>query len=71
MKYGAIHDLSVWLRNGSNPADINQFCSHIWKSLQFQIVFLLAKLIQWRKMKKSSIRVQPIVQVCTNLFKQE
>ena len=68
MKYDAIHDLTVWVRNGSNPADINQFRSYTGKIFQFQIVFLLAKLIQWRKMKKSSIRVQPIVQVCINLF---
>ena len=26
-----IHDFSVWLRTGSNPADINQFQSHTGK----------------------------------------
>ena len=26
-----IHDFSVWLRNGSNPANINRFRSHTRK----------------------------------------
>ena len=28
LKYDAIHDFSVWLRTGSNSADINGFRSH-------------------------------------------
>ena len=29
--YNAIHDCSVWLRTGSNPADINRFRSNTRK----------------------------------------
>ncbi len=29
----AIHDFSVWLRNGSNPADINRLRSHTGKNV--------------------------------------
>ena len=31
LKYDAIHDFSVLLRTGSNPADINRFLSHVGK----------------------------------------
>ena len=33
--YDAIHDFSVWLRTGSDPADINQFRSHNGKEYIF------------------------------------
>ena len=28
LQYDAIHDFSLWLRTGSNPADSNRFQSH-------------------------------------------
>ena len=28
MYYDAVHDFSVWMRTGSNPADIDRFRSH-------------------------------------------
>ena len=31
MQFDAIHDFSVWLRAGSNQADINRFRSHTEK----------------------------------------
>ena len=31
MQYDTLHDFSVWLRTGYNPADINRFLSHIVK----------------------------------------
>ena len=30
---GTIHDFSVWLRTGSNPADIYRFRRPYWKSV--------------------------------------
>ena len=33
LKYDAIHDFSVWLRAGSNPADLNRFQSRTGKSI--------------------------------------
>ncbi len=34
MYYDATHDVSVWLRTGSNPADSNRFQSHTGKLFQ-------------------------------------
>ena len=33
--YDAIHDFSVWLRTGSNPADIDPFRSHTGNTIKF------------------------------------
>ena len=33
LSYDAIHELSAWIRTGSNPADINRFPSHTRKKL--------------------------------------
>ncbi len=30
-----MHDFSVWLKTGSNPADSNQFRSHMGKYFQY------------------------------------
>ena len=37
------HDFSVWLRNGSNPPDINRFWSHTRKV----ILSLGTRLLEW------------------------
>ena len=35
--YDVIHDFLVWLRTGSNPADINRLQSHIGKTFTYNI----------------------------------
>ena len=34
LSFDAIHNFSVWLRTGSNPADSNRFRSHTGKSFR-------------------------------------
>ena len=36
----AVHDFSVWLRTGSNPADINRFRSHTENNIIFNNMIL-------------------------------
>ena len=33
LQYNAVHDLSLWLKTGSNQADINRFRGHTGKLL--------------------------------------
>ena len=33
LSYDAIHEITAWIRTGSNPADINLFRSHTRKKL--------------------------------------
>ena len=35
IKYDEIHDFSVWLKTGSNPADIHRLRRHIGTSILF------------------------------------
>ena len=37
MQYNTIHDISVWLRTDSNPADVNRFRSHTGKDILFNL----------------------------------
>ena len=41
-----VHDFSLWLRTGSDPADINRIPSHTGKIMLYSIVFFLQ---QWSK----------------------
>ena len=44
LHYGAKHDFSVWLRTGSNPADINWFQSHTGKYFSINFMYSLPLL---------------------------
>ena len=35
LQYDVMHDFTVWLRTGSNPADIDWFETHIGKTMYF------------------------------------
>ena len=50
MKYDAIRDLSVWLSNGSNPANINQY--PYWKKLPISDCILVGKAYSVEKNEK-------------------
>ena len=43
--YNTIHNFSVWLKTGSNPAYNNRFQSHTGKrNIQFTIIFIITVL---------------------------
>ena len=47
--YDAIHDFSLWMRTGSNPADINRFRSNTEKN-NFIIIFSLSSFFKERRL---------------------
>jgi len=55
-----IHDLSVWLRNVYNPADIYRFRSHTKKMMKFYKILIKPHLT--KKMKNFAKKI--IFQLC-------
>ena len=46
LHYNSIHDFSVWLRAGSNPAYINQFRYHNGNIIKTIIIFKISSFTQ-------------------------
>ena len=59
-KLDKILDFSVWLRNGSNPADINRLCSHTEKNIPVYVYTDICprniKELSIQKWKKHSLK---------------